>query len=306
MTIQYREVKRKANVGERIKIVNAGLSFGHYKNGDTLTIVKLDKDGNALFPVKRGEGNPDGLFFASQHEYVVLEPIAQETSGSANLPEAFALFMRENAAAVRKYLDEIETPTVADVVTEPKPLTRSQVIELAKADIAELLRIGRDICGRLPEGTALHHTFYTAEFYVNREKRAVTALVSTTGFGGKVNRRNVAKATAKAAPDDVFHAEIGKAISLRRALGLSVPDEYVNAPKPDEPRVGAKVYAHTLSGEPYGIKTIERMRPELDGEKFGNYAANFVGDCGFLADKQYEVIDDTDVDYGASAERIAA
>ncbi len=49
-----------------------------------------------------------------------------------------------------------------------------------------------------------------------------------------VRDRGIAKAT----PDDCFNIHIGKAIALRRALGLAVPDEYLNAPQPTEVRVG--------------------------------------------------------------------
>ena len=50
-----------------------------------------------------------------------------------------------------------------------------------------------------------------------------------------------ARGIAKAAPDDCFNVHIGKAIALHRALGLEVPDEYLNAPQPTEVRVGDAV-----------------------------------------------------------------
>ncbi|MFP3830651.1 hypothetical protein, partial [Pseudomonas sp. SIMBA_021] len=64
-------------------------------------------------------------------------------------------------------------------------------------------------------------------------ERKVTALVRRLN---DKTPRHVGR--AKAAPDDCFNVHIGKAIALRRALGLAVPDEYLNAPQPTEVRVG--------------------------------------------------------------------
>lgn len=278
MTTQYREVSRKANVGERIRIVNPMHAYSYGKN-DEGTVTSVTPPG--VVAVIDGASDDSGIW---HEEYVVLEPV----DSAATFPEILTQFLRENADAVRKFLDEIEQPA------QPKPLTRAEVIAKAKADVAELTEKMRSA----PVGIGGNLTFRNRntrpEFHVNRTKRAVTVLVRGVCSGSIYE-----KSTAKCAPGDVFHAEIGKAIALRKALGLPVPDEYVNAPKPDEPRVGAVVFGHTLRGEPHGIMTIERMRPELDGEKFGNFAANFVGKLGFLADKQYEIIDDTDVDYSA-------
>lgn len=62
-------------------------------------------------------------------------------------------------------------------------------------------------------------------FDINRENRSVEAVAkkpfSRTAFYG----------TAVCAPDDCFNEHIGKAIALNRALGIEVPDEYLNAPQ---------------------------------------------------------------------------
>ncbi|QNM43700.1 hypothetical protein [Shouchella clausii] len=72
-----------------------------------------------------------------------------------------------------------------------------------------------------------------SEIVVNRGKRTVVAL-SKNPITGKVLSRGI----AKCAQGDCFNVHIGKAIALRRALGLPVPDEYINAPQPTEVRVG--------------------------------------------------------------------
>src|SRR5690606_31968390 len=65
------------------------------------------------------------------------------------------------------------------------------------------------------------------------EKRTVVCLLK--GFRIPVI---YAKGIAKCAPGDCFNVHIGKAIALRRALGLKVPSDYLNAPQPTEVRVG--------------------------------------------------------------------
>lgn len=69
---------------------------------------------------------------------------------------------------------------------------------------------------------------WTVEFIVNTEKRTVVSILrryksSEIGFKG----------IAKCHPDDVFNADIGKAIALGRALGLDV-SEFEQAVQPDE------------------------------------------------------------------------
>ncbi|MFF2886675.1 hypothetical protein [Paenibacillus sp. NPDC057967] len=73
MKRKYREVKRKAHVGERIRIVNAQLHFGHYRNGDVKKVVEVGADGDAWFD---SNTSVSGRFFATRREYVVLVPVS--------------------------------------------------------------------------------------------------------------------------------------------------------------------------------------------------------------------------------------
>ena len=79
-------------------------------------------------------------------------------------------------------------------------------------------------------------------FNVNRESRTVEAVAK------KPNSRTAFYGTAICAPDDCFNIHIGEAIALHRALGLEVPDEYLNAPQPTEVRVGDVVRIVTFDG----------------------------------------------------------
>lgn len=69
------------------------------------------------------------------------------------------------------------------------------------------------------------------EFVVDRDKRTVVALIRW------ITTKNVwARGIAKCAPGECFNVHIGRAIALRRALGLEVPAEYTQCPPPSEPR----------------------------------------------------------------------
>lgn len=107
---------------------------------------------------------------------------------------------------------------------------RDEIVEQAKADVE-----------RLRTNNRLWRTF-DITFNVNRESRTVEAVAK------KPNSRTAFYGTAVCAPDDCFNVHIGEAIALHRALGLEVPDEYLNAPQPTEVRVGDVVRIVTFDG----------------------------------------------------------
>lgn len=279
---QFVEVERKANVGERIKIVDAWMAGG-YKTGDVLSVVGKNSPGVIA-------SNGSRTMYISPREYVVLEPVAPQSF----FFEKFAQFLRDNADEVRKIIAEDSA-----IVAPNNVLTRAKVITQAKADVAELERIGRDVDARLPEDSPFHTMFYRVEFHVNREKRAVTALVHRTKYNGVITARNFGKNTAKCAPGEVFNAAIGKAIALRRALGLTVPNEYLNAPQPDEPRVGA-VFTPKKTGLTW-TSALKKREAYYDGTRYGKAWKHTYG-SGWVGENQIEIIDDTDVDYADGTE----
>jgi hypothetical protein len=116
---------------------------------------------------------------------------------------------------------------------------RDDIIEQAKRDVAEIVERGIDVKAKGgSEGNETYRdSFYEVNFNVNKEKRTVVSLIKgATGDGRVFGVRH--RGIAKCAPDDCFNVHIGKAIALRRALGLEVPPEYLNAPQPTEVRVG--------------------------------------------------------------------
>jgi hypothetical protein len=124
---------------------------------------------------------------------------------------------------------------------------RDEIVAQAKVDIERLLSSQR----------------VKSSFVINKEKRTIVALVPDAfRYPTKIRSRGIAKCD----PSDCFNAHIGKAIALRRALGLEVPTEYLNAPQPTEVRVGDvvrwKEYGslyriETKSGNTYDLYHVE-------------------------------------------------
>jgi hypothetical protein len=292
-TQNYREVKREANVGERIKIVNPQFAIG-YGEGDEGTITESRDVG--VYAMLNGRER-----VVHHREYVVLEAVTTLGNDEA-LAEAFTQFIRDNADVVRAILGD-NAPNVTKA--EPAALTRAAVIEKARADVAELTR--KMCSGSVNlDGNYTFNQFVTKpEFHVNRDKRAVTALVRGI-YRNAIHEKGI----AKAAPDDVFHAEIGKAIALRRALGLTVPSEYTDAPKPADLRKGQIV----LSPAVHEKVTVHAVRPThraATGHRFSSPELGFTyllsnGFEYWARIKDYVITDDTDVDYSVVTEGAAA
>ena len=120
-------------------------------------------------------------------------------------------------------------------------------------------------------------------FDVNKEKRTVVALLYYRYVPGEPPRF---KGIAKCAPSDCFNEHIGKAIALRRALGLAVPDEYLNAPQPTEVRVGDIVQGE-VTGKKAFVTSVE------DGMAYGRYE-----DGTKLYSTNVKIIDDSRDDKG--------
>lgn len=108
---------------------------------------------------------------------------------------------------------------------------RDEIVERAKADVKALADEYDNY--RVKSASRSYNYVCNAEFVVNRDKRRVTVILRGVHSG-------IVRAVGRAvcAPNDVFNAHIGRAIALRRALGLEVPAEYLNVSNPEEPRVG--------------------------------------------------------------------
>ncbi|UNL92795.1 hypothetical protein CPY53_04135 [Paenibacillus polymyxa] len=268
----YREVKREAKVGERIKIVNPQFALGYGEGDEGTTTERVSVGVHAML-----NGSERGVY---HREYVVLEPVTTSGTNEA-LASAFTQFIRDNADTIRAILGDV-------VKTEPAALTRAAVIEKARTDVAELTRKMRSPIANSDGNRTFNTLTSKPEFHINRNKRVVTVLVRGI-YGNAILEKGI----AKAAPDDVFHAEIGKAIALRRALGLTVPSEYTDAPKPTEKL--ANMLIRCVNGETH----------KLTDSTVGFNVRN----CSMINSwngRNGTVIDDTDVDYSVITEGAAA
>lgn len=248
---KFNTIKRKANVGERILITASFIANGTYRAGDVLTIKSVDEFGVYV---------DDSMSVIRDKEYEVITEASEmvkvkslkEIVGSlvdcGYTCEAGPLknnvdfqllaqiagyptggFVSKHTAVLHK------GETVVPAGRTPQQ-QRDDIIEQAKRDVAELKQSDGYYRVQYAEG---HTKICNAEFIVNNEKRTVVALLR-----GKYTKKVWAKGIAKCAPTDCFNAHIGKAIALRRALGLEVPAEYLNAPQPTEVRDGDIIKRH--------------------------------------------------------------
>ncbi|WP_052679248.1 hypothetical protein [Paenibacillus polymyxa] len=283
-TERFRMVDRKAAVGERVIIVNNELP-SNYEVGEVFNVQKYGEETESLYGgiyiaelCGRHDQNVEG--FVRDGKYRVLEPLttapplSEQSAQDQAAATISALALRLDALtermdaleakvtqvtqptttvdpevvlkAVRKFSEGLKR-SVSDALKTPQQ-RRDEIVERAKADVADLL--SHNYPDAAVAGVWLSERDWITvtdecEFTVNRKKRTVVALIRELETGKK---NVVLRGIAKCAPGDVFNAHIGKAISLRRALGLEVPAEYLNVPQPMEVRVGDVVEGTSHSG----------------------------------------------------------
>ena len=167
--------------------------------------------------------------------------------------------------------------------------TREEIVKEAIADVAELLDKEYDEANEM--GVVLHVGTVVdfalkdrIDFFINKEKRVVVAKLWIHGSTGLA--KDEAYATtgiARCAPSDVFNEHVGKAIALRRALGLEVPAKYyeVGGIAPKGKQVGDVVF-----DDEDGVVLV--LNDRNDNLPNGN-TAHFNSASG----KQSKVIDDS-------------
>ena len=268
--VEYTQEERRAEVGDTIFIVNPWMAHG-YGLHDVLTIDYTD------YPVVYAKNIPGGI---SQREYVVISPVRD----NPNLLTRINAAINELNEIRRELLREVvcSQPTV-DKQSQP-PVSRQAIVEKAKADVVELEEI---ISVYPPQesgiGLVKKYGQLTPTFVINREKRTIVCLL----FLKYVLTERVARGIAKCTPDDCFNVHIGKAIALRRALGLDVPEAYLNAPQPERAEVGDVVRDDT-TGKAY---TLDGRCPERDSLAYGR--AFELGRYYWAGEKQFTIIDDS-------------
>lgn len=131
------------------------------------------------------------------------------------------------------------------------------------------------------------------KFIINPKKRTVLLLLISKRDGSIR-----AKGIAKCHPDEVFNADIGKAIALARALEIEIPQEFMDAVQPDVKVVGmilksGKEFPEALFG-PFEkgreFKLVENLK-KLESECL----------IGSPIEESATITDDTHVEYEVSS-----
>ncbi|WP_418134551.1 hypothetical protein ACNFKI_06320 [Bacillus velezensis] len=276
--------KRPAKVGERVLITEAYAYTGcPYKNGDINNVKTADKYGHILVEehsvslIRReyevivnneveneeADGMESVNKTAIDSASTVFEKVGEDYIGSKSRFGDILIGSPYSEAFVKAYANERKDVLVIpqtfeytaflhneemkkvakseqEAIKDRAQARRDEIVEQAKADVEELKECGRTHAGK-PFDYRLKMICVKSEFIVNRDKRTVVVLLKGAG-----NKFIYSRGIAKAAPDDCFNVHIGKAIALRRALGLAVPDEYLNAPQPTEVRVGDVIMPSVL------------------------------------------------------------
>ncbi|MBY0023779.1 hypothetical protein J2W97_000838 [Paenibacillus jamilae] len=301
---KYRMVDRKAAVGERVIIVNEGREScggAYYRKGNVGYFVDY---GQLYGNIRVSFGGTSRKCYVSPGDYRVLEPLtvapllSEQSAQDQAAATISALALRLDALtermdaleakvdaayttqpttavdtevvlkAVRKFSEGLKR-SVSDALKTPQQ-RRDEIVELAKADVKRLENKHQSrmefegAASFWPRGCEKNGKTpcHFVEYVVDRGKRTVVALIRFIK-----SRRVDYRGVAKCAPGDVFNAHIGKAISLRRALGLDVPAEYLNVPKPTEVRVGD--YVRDSSGLFGGAVGYVDEIEHRDGEIYG-------------------------------------
>lgn len=127
-----------------------------------------------------------------------------------------------------------------------------------------------------------------ADFIVNAEKRTVVVLLK-----GYESFEIAAKGIAKCMPDEVFNADIGKAIALARALEIDIPEEFLQAVQPTEKVVGMIIEEGGVTKSLVSSDKDVRIM----GEGYGVRSCHIESGAG----ERGVVVDDTHAQYGEAS-----
>ncbi|MGF9741954.1 hypothetical protein ABEX06_00495 [Bacillus safensis] len=269
----YKTEKRKANVGERILITNVNVMEDRYENGAVLLVGSLRGDGAVYDDLGR-------LVYLEEYEVIVGEHTPAPNLDEMDYGELVSLVEDAmKALRTRSYKlgydqgrFDAEIEAVNGTYEKTDQQKRDEVVAQAKEDVETL-----KMRNRLSKA-------FNIEIVVNSESRSVEATAKVP------NSRKSFYGIAKCAPSDCFNAHIGKAIALRRALGLEVPTEYLNVPQPTEVRVGDVIRGRQANGVEFYEETIQNIK---DGAYY--YDDGF----DFISNAELVIIDDSRTEGGA-------
>lgn len=272
-------------VGDKVRILDVSdiiCGDKYWENGDVTDVVSISRLGN---PYLRTKDSDNCGFVITQEELHAIERIDDDKKPSKK--QRIEALEREVAALKA----EMEALRGAKRRAAENPKTANQLRAEVIADAKSFVKKHTDKKGRaylsVPDSCPCCTNWSVREikFEVNAEKRTVVALAIGV-FSGRV----VEKAIAKCAPDDVFNADIGKAIAVGRLFGLDV-DRFINAPKPAEVVVGQRINTQV------GGRNVEVRRITSDGILTDYYMGMRPDGLTWSFEYHANIIDDTEAQY---------
>ncbi|UXO88814.1 hypothetical protein [Bacillus safensis] len=262
---KYKTEKRKPRFGERILITNAILDDALYHDGEVYDVKQTVPEGVFTYN--------NLLIHDEEYEVIVGQHLQLPNLDEMDYDELVALSEAVmKAIRTRSYKlgydqgrFDAEIEAAHGTYEKSDQQKRDEIVEQAKRDVEDL---------------TIRHFVAKHDFIVNAGKRTVVAL-RRSWIDGRILRRGIAKCT----PVDCFNVHIGKAIVLRRALGLEVPAEYLNVPQPTEVRVG-DVIRGVYKGEK---NTYERKIAKIEGGRYTYDSGGF----DYIEETDLEIIDDS-------------
>lgn len=260
--------KRRPKVGERVLIMYGMTSSGDYKTGDICTVRSVvDIYGTITVREHRN------YVIAREYEVIVNNEVKNEEADEMKI-DLNAMGYDELIAHGEEVMRTLRLRAYGEGYEQGKFDAEMDAMYMqpqeksAQARRDEIVKQAKAYVERLRENNIRLRTF-NISLEVNRKDRSVEAIAKRP----KSNRAFYG--IAKAAPNDCFNVHIGKAIALRRALGLAVPDEYLNAPQPTEVRVG-DVVSNSTGDVVGGVLPDDSWRPltgnwvrQSDARKYG-------------------------------------
>jgi hypothetical protein len=269
-------------VGDKVK----QLALSKYRSGEigqTLVIDEVGYDDTYSVIASAIDGSGREMLFRPSDLELIVETVDVISLPDLELARLFEATVREieNRAYLSGYNQgkfdaeaervEVAEPAYEEIAEWNEPVRvatdqdiRDAAVEQAKKDVEELSKTDVPDMG-VTNILGYGESFYPGEFdyvdfVVDREKRTVVALIKY--LGGNDKNRTWARGVAKCDPTDTFNEHLGKAIALRRALGLDVPEEYIYAPEPTEFRAGDVMESTYHNSFTKYVRTIEKINGE--------------------------------------------
>jgi|SRR5690554_3945201 len=286
----------KFKVGDKVRVLEEHFMFGI---GEIVTVSKVNSQGYIHTVLNCPRVDKDGMRWSIGDPVVIrsnkVELVSDKPTENQRIAtlEQQAETLLRRVEALEKGTSYTHTPRLS--VKEVEPVSANQkrkaIIDEAKAFVEKVTEhIGRhhsrEIKGYGRLNDVGNEWILYPYFEVKSEKREVTVVLKTRTHG-----KLQSKGIAKCAPDDVFNADIGKAIALGRALGLDVT-RFEQAVQPTELVIGMVV------------EDIDDDFPIAHGKVAEIEPKDCQGQRGYRTDKGFyaylthaKILDDTEAQY---------